>query len=193
MISEPVAAPPIGEAAVIPQVSGTLPASQTVPVLAVPMHWSQAIKPCALAALAASLLMSLGLYPFVAMLVVGFLAVIFYRQGHPGALINAVAGARLGALSGLLWFAISSILAAADVLLLHKGSDVRQSLVTLIDQAASRTSDPETLAMLQRFKSPEGIELLMIVGLIAAFFAAIVLGALGGALGGRVLGSRKKD
>lgn len=192
MISEPIAAAPIGEAAAIPQASGALPASQTVPVLAVPMHWSQAIKPCALAALAASLLMSLGLNPLVAMLVVGFLAVIFYRQGHPGALINAVAGARLGALSGLLWFAISSILEAAVVLLLHKGPEIRQGLLTVIDQAAARTTDPQALAMFQHFKTSDGIELLMIVGLICAFFAAIVLGALGGALGGSVLGSRKK-
>ena len=192
MISEPLAAPPISEAAAIPQASAPLPASQTVPVLAVPMHWSQAIKPCALAALAASLLMPLGLYPVVSMLVVGFLAVIFYRQGHPEALINAVAGARLGALSGLLWFAISSILAAAQVLLLHRGPEVRQYLLTAIDQAASRTTDPQALAMFQRLKTPDGIELFMIFGLIATFFAAVVVGALGGALGGSVLGSRKK-
>lgn len=193
VISEPVpAAVPVGELSAPPRIPADLPASQTVPVLAVPMHWSHAIRPCALAAFVASLLMSLGLTPFVAMLSVGLLAVVFYRQGHPEALLSAGAGARLGALSGLLWFAISSILQALIVLVLHKGPEIRQYLLTAINQAASRTSDPQTLAMLERFKTPDGVELLMIVGLIAAFFASIVLGALGGALGGAVLGNRKK-
>src|SRR5579863_6810651 len=59
-----------------------LPASQTVPVLALPMQWSEAFRPCALAALVASLLMAMGLNPFVAMVSVGFLAVVFHRQGR---------------------------------------------------------------------------------------------------------------
>lgn len=193
VISDAVpAAMPIGEVTVPPRIPTELPASQTVPVLAVPTHWSQAVKPCALAALVASLLMSLGLNPFVAMLAVGFLAVVFYRQGHPGALLGAGAGARLGAISGLLWFAISSIFEALVVLVLHKGPEIRQYLLTAVNQAASRTNDPQALAMFDRFKTPDGIEVLMIIGLIAAFFASIVLGAIGGALGGSVLGSRKK-
>jgi hypothetical protein len=193
VISEPVAAAmPMAEVAAVPQVAASLPARQTVPVLAVPMHWSQAVRPCALAALVASLLMSLGLNPFVAMLAVGFLAIVFYRQGNPGTVLNAAAGARLGALSGLLWFAMSSILEAIVVLVLHKGPEIRQGLLTVIDQAASRTNDPQALAMFARFKTPDGIELLMVAGLIAAFLASIVLGSLGGALGGSVLGSRKK-
>jgi len=68
--------------------SVVLPASQTVPVLALPMQWSQAFKPCALAALVASILMSLGLHPLVAMISVGFLAVVLYRQRQPGIMIK---------------------------------------------------------------------------------------------------------
>lgn len=195
VISDPVAAAmPMAEvaAAAISQAPASLPAGQTVPVLAVPMQWPQAVRPCALAALVASLLMSLGLNPFVAMLTVGFLAIVFYRQGNPGAVLNAAAGARLGALSGLLWFAMSSILEAIVVLVLHKGPEIRQGLLAVIDQAASRTNDPQALAMFARFKTPDGIELLMAAGLMAAFLASIVLGSLGGALGGSVLGSRKK-
>lgn len=193
VVSEAIpAAVPVGDIVAVPRISAELPASETVPVLAVPMQWSQAVRPCALAALVASLLMSLGLNPFVAMLVVGFLAVLFYRQGHPGAGLSSATGTRLGALSGLLWFAMSSILEALVVLVLHKGPEIRQGLITVIDQAASRTNDPQALAMFERFKTPEGIELLMLAGLIAAFVAAIVLGAIGGALGGSVLGSRKK-
>jgi hypothetical protein len=194
LISEPIpGSAPLAEVAAIPQVAAALPASETVPVLAVPMHWSHAVRPCALAALVGSLLMTLGLYPLVAMLVVGFLAVVFYRQGRPGVSLTSGAGAKLGALSGLLWFAMSSILEAGVVLVLHKGAEIRQGLIAVIDQAAARTSDPQALAVFGRFKTPDGIEFLMVAGLIVGFLASVALGALGGALGGSVLGRRNQN
>jgi hypothetical protein len=193
VVAQPVAAAaPFSEAASLPQSESPLPASQTVPVLALPMHWSQAIKPCALAALVASVLMLLGLHPLVAMFAVGFLAVVFYRQGHPGTEISSWAGARLGALSGLLWFATSAVLEALVVLLMHKGPEVQKTLLQAVDQAASRTSDPQVLAVFDRFKSPDGLQLLMVFFLIFGFFTAVILGAAGGALSGAVLGRRNK-
>jgi hypothetical protein len=188
LIADPVTAAPMAEAALIPQASTGLPASQTVPMLAVPMQWSQAFKPCSLAAGIASLLMLLGLNPFVGMFSVGFLAVIFYRQGSPLASIRPGTGARLGALSGLLCFAMASIVEAALVLLLHKGAEIRTALLTAVNQAAARTSDPQALAVFNHFKSPEGLEFLMIFGLLFGLVAAIVLAAISGALGGAVLG-----
>jgi hypothetical protein len=193
LIAEPAGATiPTAEAAAIPQMSAGLPASQTVPVLAVPMQWSQALKPCTLAAGVASLLMLLGLNPFVGMVSVGFLAVVFYRQGRPQASIRPGTGARLGALSGLICFAMASIVEAMLVLVLHRGSEIRQALLTAINQAAARTSDAQALAMFEHFRSPEGLEFLMVFGLLFGLVAAIVLSALSGALGGAVLGPRRK-
>jgi hypothetical protein len=174
------------------QNAAALPASQTVPVLALPMQWSQAIKPCALAALVASVLMSLGLNPFVAMISVGFLAVVFYRQGRHGIALKAASGARLGALAGLLWFAMCSIFETLIVLFMHKGPELRAALITKIQEAAAQTSDPQVLTVFDRFKTPGGLELLMVMGLIFAFLASIVLGALGGALGAAILGRRDR-
>jgi hypothetical protein len=194
IIAEPVAAAaPAGQVTALPQAPAGLRASETVPVLAVPMHWSQAIKPCALAAVVASLLMALGLNPFVAMLAVGFLSVVFYRQGRPGLPITTGMAARIGALSGLLWFAISSILEAVVVLVMHKGPEIRQTLVTMLDQTAARAADPEAQALLARMKTPEGIEFLMIFGLILGFLSSIVLAAVGGALGGTLFRGRSKS
>lgn len=193
LVAEPVVAPvPLTEAAGATRDADNLPASETVPVLAVPVHWSRALRPCALAALVAALLMSLGLNPFVAMFSVGFLAVVFYRQGQPAAVLRAAAGARLGALSGLLWFAMSSILEALVVLVLHKGPELRQGLTSVIEQAASRTSDPQVLAVFERLKTPDGLEFLMVFGLISGFVASILLATLGGALGGAIFGRRNK-
>jgi len=174
------------------QDSDSLPASQTVPVLVVPMRWSQALKPCALAAVVASVLMCLGLNPFVAMASVGFLAVVFYRQRRQGFAVKAASGARIGAVGGLLWFAMSSIIEALVLVFLHKGAEFRNALLEKIQETASQTSDPQMLAMLERFKTPGGIEFIMIVGLIFAFAASLVLASLGGALAAAILGRRDK-
>lgn len=192
VMAEPAPSPLAFAAATTSQDSSALPASQTLPVLALPMQWSAAFKPCALAALVASLLMTLGLNPFVAMFSVGFLAVVFYRQRRREIVIKATAGAGLGALGGLLWFAISSALEALIVIFLHKGAELRNELMLKIQQAASQTSDPQVLAIFERLKTQAGFEILMLTGLIFAFLAAIVLGSLGGALGGVVMGRRDK-
>jgi hypothetical protein len=172
------------------QGADALPASQTVPMLALPMQWSRAIGPSALAALVAASLMALGLNPFVAMFTVGFLAVVFYRQRQPETAIKATAGAALGALGGLLWFAVSSVLEALVVVFLHKGPEIRDELLKRIQQAASQTNDPKVLEVFDRLKTPGGLELLMIFGLVFAFFAAIVLAGLGGVLGGAIFNRR---
>lgn len=193
VIAEPVtAAAPFVDGTGTPDHASVLPSSQTIPVLALPVRWSQAIKPCALAAVVASLMMSLGLNPFVAMFSVGFLAAIFYRQMRPDVAFKASAGARLGALSGLLWFAVSSILETLIVLVLHKGPEIRKALVDVVDQASSRTNDPQVLEMLKRLKAPDGLEFLLIVGILVSFVVAIVLAAMGGALAGMILARRNK-
>jgi hypothetical protein len=62
LVAEPVAAASLAQLTE-PSNEDILPASQTVPVLALPVQWSHALKPCFLAALAASVLMLLGLHP----------------------------------------------------------------------------------------------------------------------------------
>jgi hypothetical protein len=193
VIAEPAAPLAYAAAGAESQDSTALPASQIVPVLALPMQWSQALRPCALAALVASLLMSLGLNPFVAMFSVGFLAVVFYRQSQRGIMIKTSSGAALGALGGLLWFAMSSIFEALVVIFLHKGPELRNELLAKIQQAASQTSDPQVVAVFERFKTQGGLEFLMLMGLVFAFLASIVLGSLGGALGGAILGRRDRS
>jgi hypothetical protein len=174
------------------QGEAALPASQTVPVLAAPMQWSGTVKPCALAALVASLLMVLGLNPFVAMFIVGFLAVLFFRQRAPGITVRTTAAAGIGAIGGLLWFALSSILEVVLVNFLNKGPELRTELIARLDQAASQTSDPQVIAMFDRLKSPGGLEILIVCGFFFALIAAGVLASVGGMLAGTILGRRGK-
>jgi len=192
VIAEPPTLPLAFAGATASQDAAPLPATQTVPVLALPMQWSEAFRPCALAALVASLLASLGLNPFVAMLSVGFLAVVFYRQRRQEMEIKPGIGAGLGALAGLLWFAMSSTLGALKIILLHQGAELSGKLIQAIQQAAAQTNDPQVLSVFERLKSPGGLELLMLTILIFAFLASIVLGGLSGLLGGVILGRRDK-
>jgi zinc-ribbon domain len=192
IVAEPIAAVPgLVSAGTASQDSSELPSSQTVPVLALPFGWSQALKPCSLAALVAVGLMMLGLHPFVAMLSVGFLSVVFYRQNKRGLSLRRITGAGIGALGGLLWFAMTSILEVLTIVVGNKGAEVQAELLAKLDQAAKQSTDPQVLALFDKMKSPGGLELLMISGIIFAFVASIVLAALTGAIGASLLGRRK--
>jgi len=186
-VAEPPAVPVLAT-----EPASAMPSSQSTGVV-LPVAWSAAFRPCILAAVIASILMYSGLYPFIAMISVGFLAVVFYRQRWPGSAIKPAAGVRLGALSGLLGFAISSLFQVVVVVFLHKGAEVRDQLMKVIDQAATRTTDPQAIAMLQRFKSGDGLELLMIFIVFFLLMTSILLGVLGGALGGALLGRNNRS
>jgi hypothetical protein len=140
------------------------------------------------AALIASLFMSLGLHPFVAMFSAGFLAVVFYRQRARGIAVKPARGSGIGALAGLLWFAMSSVVETLIVIFLHKGAELRNAILEKLQQLSSQTSDPQVLAMFARLKTPGGLEFLMLSSLVFAFLASIVLAGLGGAVGGAILG-----
>jgi hypothetical protein len=165
------------------------PTTPHVSSVASPIPWSNALPACALAAAIAAVLMALGfMAPFLAVVGAGFLAVGFYRRRNPGVLIKAGAGARLGAVCGLLCFAMSAVLEALALAMFHKGAVLRDKMLEAIQQAGSHTTDPQAVAMLDYLKSPAGMAAMMVFVLIFAFVAFVVLSSLGGALGGILLG-----
>ncbi|MGO9167279.1 MAG: hypothetical protein ACLP56_10430, partial [Candidatus Sulfotelmatobacter sp.] len=146
------------------------------------------MRSCVLAAAVAVGLTLLGLNPFVAALGTGFLAVVFSRRRGPGSAIRAAAGARLGALSGLLFFAVSTFLQTLAVVVLHKGAEIRSEMINTFQQAAARYPGPELQPVLDFVKSPGGFAFMMVASLIAGGVAFVVLGSAGGALGAALLG-----
>ena len=157
------------------------------------MQWSQAFRPCALAAVVASLLMALGLNPFVAMFSVGFLAVVFYRQSRREILIETGNWRRVGCIgrAALVRDVVHSRSAGGDPLSQRAGA----AAVSSSRESSKRRRKPATRRcwpMFDRLKSPGGLELLMLTGLIFALLASLVLGGLGGLLGGAILGRRDK-
>jgi hypothetical protein len=158
------------------------------------MQWSEAFKPCALAALVASLLMTLGLNPFVAMFSVGFLAVVFYRQRRQGSTVKAGSGARLGALSGFFCFAITVLLVALASTVSDFRTKIREQILENVEKlAGSRPADPQIQAALDQLKTPEGFITALILASILLFVLSIVVASLGGALAAAVLGRRDKS
>ena len=174
------------------QVNPVLPRPPSAYLGYLPLSWIETLQPCALAALISFLLIALGLNPFVAMLGTGILSVVFSRRRRPEMVIKAGTGARLGAISGLLCFAMSAIREALVVALFHEGPEVRNAMLQAIQQAATKTNDPQVTAALDYFKSPPGLAVMLLFALVSAFFASIILGSIGGALGGAFFGRRDR-
>jgi hypothetical protein len=160
------------------------------PATALPSLQSHAIRPCALAAGVAVVLMFLGLNPFVAALGAGSLAVSFSRRRVLGTAIRAAAGARLGALGGLLLFGFTTILETVAVAVLHKGAEIRGEMMDKVQQAAARYPGPEVQPFLDFVKTPDGFAFMMVASVFFGLLAFIVLGGIGGALAAALLGRR---
>ena len=176
------------------QSSADLPASQTLPVLALPMRWSQAAGPCAIAALVAAVAMVLKLMvPLIAAIGAGFLAVILYRRRNPEIALRVRTGARLGALCGFFCFGMSAVLAALRVALLHEGDEIRRAMFEALQQQAVRYSDPQFQSSMEFIRSPAGLIFMTVFLLMFAFLFFLLMGAVGGALGGAAFGRRSRD
>ena len=125
------------------------------------------------------------------MLAAGTLAVVFYHRCNPGANLSAGAGARLGAVSGALGFGILTIVFAFGTAVLHTGGELRQKMLDAVQQAASRSSDPQAAQAVEFLKTPQGLVVAMILGLILTFVAFVFFSGLGGVVGAALL--RRKD
>jgi RNA polymerase subunit RPABC4/transcription elongation factor Spt4 len=194
MIAEPPAAAALSNLSINAQGEAALPASQTVPVLAVPMQWSGTAQPCALAALIAAVAMVLKLMmPLLAALGTGFLAVAFYRSRNPGVAVTARAGARLGALSGVLCSGITALLLPLRVALFHEGGAIRDALLENLQRTAARYPDPQFQATLDFWRTSTGLGLMLACMAIFCVVSLILLGALGGTLGGAILNRRNRS
>jgi len=163
-----------------------------VPLISISARWSNAIRPCALAAAVAVVLMFLGLNPFIAALGAGFLATTFSQRRSLVSSIRPAVAARLGALSGLLLFAMSTIFETLAVVVLHKGGEIRSEMLDKIQQAAMRYPGPEVAPFLDFAKSPDGFALILMASLAFGLAAFVVLGAVGGAVSAAIAGRRNR-
>ena len=190
VVAEPVPTPQ-GRAS--GQDAGALPASQTVPVLALPMRWSQAFRACGLAALIAFLLVLFS--PVVGMLAAGFLAVTFYRQHRPGIALRVAEAAKLGALAGILCSCLLSFVFAAAATVPDARAKMQDELIQNMQKVATWfPADPSGMrASIDQLKTPQGFTTALTELCVGTFLLSIVLGGLGGALGSAILGRRDRS
>jgi hypothetical protein len=169
------------------QDAGARPASQSVPVPALPMRWSQAFRACALAALIALLLELFS--PVVGMLAAGFLAVTFYRRHRPGITLRAAEAAKLGALAGILCSCILSFVFAGGATVPDVRTKMQDQYIESIQKFASwfTATQAELQASIDQVKTPRGFETALIELCVGTFLLSIILGGLGGALGSAIL------
>jgi hypothetical protein len=154
--------------------------------------WSRFLRPSALAAGVAALLMAVGLNAFVGALGAGFLAVTLAQRRSPGLTTRAAAGAAVGGLSGLLLFCMSALLETLAVVVLHKGDELRSQMMEKVQQAAARYPGPEVQPFIDFVKSPGGFTFMLVASLIFALVMFVVLGGVGGAVSAAFSGKRKK-
>jgi hypothetical protein len=154
------------------------------------LEWSDALPSAGIALLAAIFLMILGLPTGLGMLAAGFLSVILYRRRCPAIHVTAGVGARLGALTGGLGFAVlAAILALWTVF--RSGKEIHDSLLNYVQQYAAHSSDPRTQQVLDLFNTPEGFTFIMVLTLIMTLVAFLIFSSLGGAVGAFLL--HRKD
>jgi hypothetical protein len=157
-----------------------------------PSRWSQFLRPCALAAGVAALLMAVGLNAFVGALGAGFLAATLAERRSPGSTTRATAGALVGGFSGLLLFCMSAFLETLAVVVLHKGDELRSQMMEKVQQAAARYPGPEVQPFVDFVKSPGGFTFMLVASLIFAMVMFVVLGGVGGAVSAAFSGKRNK-
>jgi hypothetical protein len=156
-----------------------------------PGSWSSDLKPSALAAFVAILLTIVGLNPFVAALGTGWLAVALSRRRTMGVPLPPATGARMGAMSGLVLFGMSTIFEMLAVVVSNKGGELRNAMLEKVQQVAARYPSPEVQPMLDFVKTPEGFAFMMVGSAIFGLLAFIALGSLGGAIGALVMGRKR--
>jgi len=165
------------------------PSSSRSVLPAAPIYWPPALASAARAGVIAAILMiiPLGASVGLGMLAAGFLSVLFYRRRVPNANPGPGTGARLGAVSGALAFVFFGLLTA----LFRAGSEFRSALGQAVEQAAARNSDPQAQQLFEYLKTPQGLDLVLIMGVIMMLIVFLMVSSLGGAIGAAML--HRKD
>ncbi|MFZ0761893.1 MAG: zinc ribbon domain-containing protein [Candidatus Sulfotelmatobacter sp.] len=195
---EPAAPPvtgniPSSDLAVFSMGPPPAPGPLSAPALSTGIDWTRALRACAIAALIAALVMALGLMvPLLAVLGAGFLAVTLYRRQNPAWSVNARSGAHVGAVCGLLFFGIAALFETLAVAVFHTGGQIRQKMLEALQQAASRSTDPQVQAAFDRLKTPDGLAAMFVLGMVVLFLVSIAAGSLAGALTGAFLARRNR-
>ncbi len=154
------------------------------------IHWAQALPSTIQAGLIAAILMMFPL-GILGLVLAGGVSVALYRRRNHEFPVTPGMGGRLGAASGAMAFVIFTILGAVQVAVFHTGSQLRDMLLDAVRQAAERNSDPQAQQVVEYLKTPAGMAVTLVLGLVAVFLFCLVLSAVGGAIGAAWFGRKR--
>jgi hypothetical protein len=143
----------------------------------------RATYPVALVAAVLGSIPALSLFCFVWYPAAGFASVYLYRR-RTGIFLTPSEGAKIGAIAGLLVFAISFLVLTVGFAF-GGSADFTQALRDAVEQSGQ----PEDLqnSVLQMIENPATLALMLMIGLFIRFIATAGFTMLGGALGAKVL------
>lgn len=161
------------------------------------VNWSRGFRSSAIAAVLSAILGFIATAvagPFLGLLawtlLSGMLAVAIYRrQAHPTRVLPG-AGAKLGALSGLIGFLFVTLLSSVQ-LLVRGSAEFRKLLEEQLRHSAA-ASDATVQPWVDYFLSPHGMAVLMLISLVFTLVIFIALSSVGGAIGARISSSRSR-
>ncbi|HEV2112802.1 MAG TPA: zinc ribbon domain-containing protein [Terriglobales bacterium] len=171
-----------------------------VPISDEKIDWRFARSRSAIAAAAMVLLM---LVPLLSKLFIlwmplcGGLPVFLYRRVRPGGRLSAGAGARMGAMAGLIAFTVLLIIMAAGFAIehyvLHQSDQLVAQVRNQVQQAVNANSDPQVKQLESALLSPNGLAMIVVFSMMFLFAMFLLLCGIGGALSAVLLGRPNKS
>lgn len=134
-------------------------------------------------ALVATLLSWLPVVNIILWVAAGFFAVFFYRR-RTGCLLNVKAGVRMGWITGVIMFAITTVIFTATIIPVA----ATKGIGSLFEQQFKNTADPNVQEVLKMLQTGPGLAMLLVVTLLMLFVFITGLSMAGGALGAKMVG-----
>jgi len=115
----------------------------------------------------------------------GFSAVYLYRR-RTGVFLNVRAGVRLGWITGVLMFVITTVIFTLTVI----PAAANGSIANLFKQQFKNASDPNVQEALRMLETGPGVATILLATLFMLFCFITLLAMAGGALGAKMVGSK---
>jgi hypothetical protein len=146
-------------------------------------HNPVAVRVAGTVALVATLLSWIPALNLILWLAAGFFAVIFYRR-RTGDPLNVRAGVRLGWITGVMMFVITTVIFTMTVVPMAANGGIAD----LFRQQFKNVTDPNVQEALRLLQSSQGIIAILLMMLVMLFIFITFLSMAGGALGAKFAG-----
>jgi hypothetical protein len=180
-IVEPEPNPSVAPVADAP--SASIEAQALPQALPLNFHNPAAVRVAGTVALVTTLLSWIPAVDVFLWLAAGFFAVVFYRR-LTGAYLNVRAGVRLGWITGVLMFAISTVVFTMTVVPMVANGGI----ASMFREQFKNATDPNVQQALRMLETSQGVIAVLLMTLVMLFVFITFLSMAGGALGARFAG-----